>query len=418
MDMPPAAPSTNPRRSAIPPLSAGRKAALVAVLALLSIFPPIATDMYLSGLGDVASYFRTGSANAEMSLSIFFFGLGLGQLLTGPLIDGWGRKLPVLLGVALFTATSLGLLLVSDISAFNALRLFQALGGCVGMVVGRTIVMDLYEGREAAKTLTILVMLMTVGPIISPFLGSLMVEASGWRSIFVLMVAIGIVSLVLSFLVIPETLPPEERAARPFVQAFRDYGELLGTPTYRWGILAVAFVQASMFAFITASAGVFKTDFGLGNIEYGLAFGVVAIALVVSSQANTRLLNHFTPEQLTRLGIPAFIATGIWLVLVSGTQTLWVLVLPLWLAMACVGLLSANTMAVAMAAAGRRTGIGSSLLGAFQFTVAFLSSSLVAHAPGSNSLGLALGYLIPASLTALVWFVLYEPARRRQRARI
>lgn len=414
MDMPaPSLATETGARHVVEAPSGSRKAMLVCVLALLSIFPPIATDMYLSGLGGVADYFATSDANAEMSLSIFFFGLGLGQLLTGPLIDGWGRKLPVLLGIALFAATSLGLLLVDDITSFNALRLFQALGGCVGMVVGRTIVMDLYSGREAAKTLTILVMLMTVGPIISPFLGSLLVEASGWRSIFVLMVAIGAVSFLLSLLIIPETLPRENRNERPFVNAFVHYGELLGTPTYRWGILAVAFVQASMFAFITASAGVFKTDFGLGNIAYGLAFGFVAIALVLSSQANTKLLNHFSPEQLTRVGVPAFIVTGLWLVFVSGTQSLWMLMVPLWLAMACVGLLSANTMAVAMAAAGHRTGIGSSLLGAVQFTVAFLSSSLVAHAPGSNSLGLALGYLVPAILTALVWFGLYEPASRR-----
>ncbi|MCJ2184264.1 multidrug effflux MFS transporter [Novosphingobium sp. 1949] len=395
-----------------PPVGA-RKAALVGVLALLSIFPPIATDMYLSGLHDVATYYRTDAAGAEMSLSIFFFGLGLGQLITGPLIDALGRKLPVLGGVALFAASSLALLLVDDISAFNALRLLQALGGCVGMVVGRTLVMDLYEGREAARTLTVLVMLMTVGPIVSPFLGSLMVEQWGWRSIFGLMVAIGALSLVLSALIVPETLPRAARGHGALRRAFTQYGELLRRPTYRWAVVCVALVQAAMFAFITASAGVFKTDFGLGNLAYGLAFGVIAIALVLASQANAVLLRRYSPEQLTRAALGPFIAAALWLTLISGTQSLWALMVPLWLAMAGVGLLSANTMAMAMAAAGTRTGVGSSLLGAVQFAVAFLASSLVAHAPGSNALGLALGFLVPAVLATLVWFALYRKAASR-----
>ncbi len=184
-----------------------RKAAgITAVLGLLSLFPPLATDMYLAGLGDIAEALHTGERATDLSLSIFFLGLCLGQFIVGPQIDSWGRKRPLLAATALFIVTSLALILVQDIIAFNALRFLRALGACGGMVVGRAVVNDLYEGRQAEKVMTILVMLLTIGPIVSPTLGSLLLEAFGWRSIFIVMMVVGMIAFILSVIVMSETL--------------------------------------------------------------------------------------------------------------------------------------------------------------------------------------------------------------------
>ena len=114
-----------------------RPGAITAVLALLSVFPPVATDMYLSSMDDLGQALNDSSSATELSLSLFFLGLCVGQLIMGPLIDGYGRKGPLLAGVALFTATSLALLFIRDVTLFNTLRFFQAVGACAGMVVGR-----------------------------------------------------------------------------------------------------------------------------------------------------------------------------------------------------------------------------------------------------------------------------------------
>jgi len=378
-------------------------AAITAVLALLAVFPPLATDMYLPAIGEMARHMKASSSAAELSLSVFFLGLCVGQLVMGPLIDGYGRKGPLLAGAVLFTVVSAGLALVDDIRLFNTLRFFQALGACAGMVVGRAVVNDLHEGQRAAKTLTVLVMLMTIGPIIAPTLGSLVLETLGWRAIFGVLVAIGLVALLLSQQIIPETLPREKWAPRPFRDALDTTGMLLRQPAFVLPAVVTGLVQGGMFAFITGSSGVFQGVFGLSSLAYGGAFAGIAAALLVFGQINGKLLDHFVPAQILRAGLPVYALAGLVLVLISGTDNLWLFVVPLWLAIGMVGLLSANAMALAMAEARQGAGTGSALLGVVQFGLAFIVSSCVALGGSHTPLPMSLGILLPATMAALLW---------------
>ncbi|MER5172925.1 multidrug effflux MFS transporter [Thioclava kandeliae] len=376
----------------------------VTVLALLTIFPPLATDMYLSAMHELEGVLNASAAGVEMSLSLFFLGLCAGQLMMGPLIEGYGRKVPLICGAALFTVSSLALLFTRDITVFNSLRFVQAVGACAGMVVGRAMVSDLFTGRQMAKTLTVLVMLMTVGPIAAPFLGSVLYTYLGWQAIFVAMIVIGCVAAILAQITLPETLPAAKRQPKAFRGAFRSYGTLIARPAFVVATLSAALIQGAMFAFITGSAGVFKTGFGLGNMQYGLIFGLVAAALMLSSQLNTKLLDRVSPEALIGRGLPVIVMLALGLVMLSGTTNLWVYVVPLWLVMGMVGLLTANMMAVAMGAARAMAGVGSALVGAIQFAIAFLCSSSVALIPVSDGLAMAVGIAAPATLSAVIWF--------------
>ncbi|WP_153769523.1 multidrug effflux MFS transporter [Labrenzia sp. CE80] len=377
---------------------------LVTVLALLAVFPPVATDMYLSGLDQLAHSLGASDAAVELSLSLFFLGLCVGQLIMGPAIDGFGRKGPLIVGIAVFTVTSVALLLVGDVTIFNGLRAVQAIGACAGMVVGRAMVTDLFEGREAAKTMTVLVMLMTIGPVMAPFVGSLFLTAWGWQSIFVFMVILGLASASLSMIVLPETLPKEERGDTPFRDAFKGYARLVSNPRFLIPAFVAALVQAAMFAFITASAGIFKSFYGLDNMTYGLLFGLVAASLAVFSHINTRLLNHYSPEVLLTACLPVFALLGGGLFALSSTQNLWVFVVPLWFAIGFVGLLSANAMSIAMEAARGGAGVGSALLGACQFAIAFLCSTVVALMTAEDASPMAIGIFVPALAALALWF--------------
>ena len=385
-------------------------AAITAVLGLLSLFPPLATDMYLAAMGDLAASMNTGHSAAELSLSIFFLGLCAGQVVIGPLIDGYGRKTPLLFGAALFTATSVALPLIGDIALFNLVRFLQAIGASAGMVVGRAVVRDLYEGQRAAKVMTVLVMLLTIGPIISPTLGSLLLEAFGWRSIFYTMALVSVVALVASLLILPETLPLDKRARRPFRMGVSTARRLLLRRSFLVPVLTAGLVQAGMFAFITGSSGVFQGVFGLGSLQYGLVFAVIAAALIVFGQVNTLLLNRFTLGQILSFGLPAHVAAALVLTLLSDTSSIGLFIAPLWLTIGLVGLLSANAMSIGMGTAHEGAGIGSALLGAIQFGIAFSVSSCVALGGTDTPLPMALGLLLPSGLATVIWNV----GRRRE----
>ncbi len=377
---------------------------LVFVLALLSLFPPISTDMYLSAMDQIALGLHTTHSAIELSLSLFFLGLCVGQLILGPVLDGFGRKGPLLAGTVLYVIMSICLLLANDVRVFNGLRVLQAFGACVGIVVGRVFVTDLFTGQKAAKIMTLLSALMAVGPIISPFAGSVLLSLCGWQSIFVLMILVGLLAIVLTIFTLPETLPREKRAAAPFRKAFKSYGSLLVSRPFLVSTLVTSFALAALFAFITVSSGVLKGVFGLGNIPYGLMFAFVAISLGVFSHINSKLLNHYDPVQLTTAALPVFAVLGVILLLVSGTQSLWVFIVPLWFAMGMVGLLAANGMTITMEAARHSAGVGSALLGGIQFGIAFLCSCGVALIETGDAAPLAWGILVPALAACLVWF--------------
>ncbi|SDG48863.1 multidrug effflux MFS transporter [Alloyangia pacifica] len=379
-------------------LTARRATAITAVLGLLSIFPPLATDMYLSAMGDLAAAMHAEQSAAELSLSIFFLGLCLGQLMMGPLIDGYGRKGPLLAGTALFAVTSLILPTLHDIAVFNGLRFLQAIGASVGMVVGRAVVNDLYEGQRAAKAMTVLVMLLTIGPIVSPTLGSLLLEAFGWRSIFVFMAGVSLLALGLSLSLVPETLPKARRTARPFRSGMRTAAALLSRREFLRAALVAGLVQGGMFAFITGSSGVFQGVYGLSSLAYGLVFALIAAALVLFGQINNLLLDSYPPAQILRRGLPVFGLLTLALVLVSGRSPVWLFVPLLWGAVGMIGLLSANAMTLAMSEARDGAGMGSAVLGAIQFGIAFTVSGCVALGGTGTPLPMSLGLLLPAIL--------------------
>jgi len=380
-------------------------AAVTAVLGLLSLFPPLATDMYLAALGDLAVSLQASHTAVEFSLSIFFLGLCVGQLLVGMLTDAYGRKMPLLVGTALFTMTSIALPLVKDVNLFNALRFVQAIGASAGMVVGRAVVKDLYSGQRAAQVMTVVVMLLTIGPIVSPTLGSILLGAFGWQSIFAVMALVSVIAFTLALLVLPETLPLEKRKSQPFANGLRTAGMLLSLRGFVIMALVAGFAQGGMFAFITGSSGVFQGVFGLSATGFGMMFAFIAAALIVFGRVNGILLNRFSPWQILKVGLPCFIASALCLTLLSGTQTLWVFVLPLWITIGMIGLLSANAMSITMELADAGAGMGSALLGAIQFAIAFSVSSCVAIGGTATTLPMSLGLLAPAIIATSLFFL-------------
>lgn len=270
------------------------------------------------------------------------------------------------------------------------------------MVVGRAIVSDLYKGQEAAKAMTVLVMMLTIGPIVSPTLGSLLLMGFGWRSIFVVMMLFGVLAFGLAFAIVPETLAKPDRTERPLQAGAIAMGRLFSDRGFLVSALVAAFVQGGMFAFITGSSAVFQGVFGFTSLQFGLIFAAIATALLIFGQINKRLLTHYRPDTILRVGLHFYLCAALGLVGASIVGSLWLFVALLWASIGMVGLLSANAMALAMEAGAAGAGVKSAMLGGIQFSVAFAISTGVALAGEASALPLALGIF----LSGLVAFTL------------
>lgn len=381
---------------------------MVLVLGLLSIFPPLATDMYLSALGQLAETLQTSHFGAELSLSLFFLGLCIGQLCMGVMSDVFGRKPIILIGAAVFIVTSIALTYVNNIFAFNFLRVVQAIGASSGMVISRAIVNDLYRGQHAAKLMTILVMLLTLGPIISPTLGSIILEAWGWKSIFWAMSLIGMIALFLASKILVESLPIESRHKDPIKLASVSASKLITNRYFIVWTLIAGFSQGGLFAFITGSSAIFQNGYGLSSLEYALIFALVAAALIIFGLVNNLLLRKYFSEQILEWSLPVFLLCAILATISSTVEHLGFFIFFLWLAMGFVGLVSSNAMSLAMDQTMNTGGVGSAIIGAIQFAIAFLVSSVVAFIPSASALPMTIGISLSALLAALIYFVSKE----------
>ncbi len=350
---------------------------IVTILGVLSAFAPFATDTYLAGFQDIATDFHTTLDEVQLSLSTFFFGLSLGQLLYGPLIDRVGRKRPLLFGISLYTGTSALAIFAPNIDTFIGLRFFQAVGGCAGMIISRAIIQDLFTGREAARALSLLMVTQAIGPILAPILGGSILLFTNWQGIFVFLVVLGLGSLVATWNGIPETLPSEARRRERPLEILRLFGQLLSRRDFFVPTLACSLAPASMFAFISGSPFVFMDLYGVNQQQYGWLFGLNALGMVSLSLVNRVLLRHWSPKIIFRGSVLFCLLLSVVLLFLGQPAHLLTLLVPLFFCLGAVPILVANGTAEAMAVVPEHAGSASSIIGVSQFGAAALVSGLV-----------------------------------------
>lgn len=379
-------------------------AGLLVLLGALSAFSPFATDTYLGGMPAMARDLGSDLARIQLSLSSYFLGMCLGQLLYGPLCDAWGRRRPLLVGAAVFVLASLLLMLVNDAGLLIGGRFVQAMGGCAGVIVARAVIQDLLQGREAARALTLMMMVQGLGPVLAPLVGAGLIALGGWRSVFAFMALFSGLCWLAVLWRLPETLPPAARVPlRPRALA-ATFGGLLGQRAFLLPTLTGAVAMAAMFAYITGSPGVFVQQHGMSPAHYGWLFASNGLGMVLAGQLNVRLLRRHAPAQVLRWTTWVMTAAALALLLLGRQASTWALIVPLFLCIACVPLVAANSTALAMAAGRKMAGSASSLLGAVQFGFAALASTLVGVLENGTALPMAGVMLVcTATATLLAW---------------
>jgi MFS transporter, DHA1 family, multidrug resistance protein len=392
--------TATPRANAIP-------AQLILVLGTLTAFGPLSIDMYLPGLPAIAADLGTDAAAVGLTLSLFFVGLALGQVFYGPLSDRLGRRAPLLFGCTLYTLASIGCALAPSIGVLIAMRFVQALGGCAGMVVARSVVRDRFEQQDAARVFSWLILVMGLAPITAPLIGGQLLAVSGWRAIFWLLAGFGLVCLALVLFFLPETLPAERRVRAGLGEVFRVYGGLLADRHFLGFALAGGLVSAAMFAYIAGSPFVVIELYGVSPQQYGWIFGTNALGLIAASQLNRRLLASYEGTTILRGALTLAAGASVVLVLVAATGFggLGGLLAPLFVCIASGGLVGPNATAAALAPHGRIAGSASALLGALQFAVGAASGALVGLLHNGSALPMA-GVVALCCIAALASYLL------------
>jgi DHA1 family bicyclomycin/chloramphenicol resistance-like MFS transporter len=378
---------------------------LTIILGTLSAFGPLSIDMYLPGLPGIGREFGVETAAAQQSLSAFFIGLALGQAFYGPIADRVGRRLPLLFGCILYTIASLGCVFAPTIGSLIGLRFAQALGGCAGMVIARSVVRDLFDARESARIYSFLMLVMGLAPITAPLIGGQLLLFFGWRAIFVVLAAFGLLCAALVLFGLPETLPPERRSTAGLGQALAAYGSLIRDRQFMGFALAGGFISAGMFVYIAGSPFVLIELYGVAPEHYGWIFGANALGLIAASQLNRRLLQRYNGETIMRVAIGTIVISGLVLVAVAATGLggLAGLLPPLFVCIAGYGLVVPNATAAAMALYGAMAGSASALLGTLQFSVGAMAGILVGVLHNGTALPMA-GMIAACAIAALLAF--------------
>jgi DHA1 family bicyclomycin/chloramphenicol resistance-like MFS transporter len=361
---------------------------------LLGVFiavGPAATDMYLPAFPAVEASFGTAAGTAQLTLASWFAGLAVGQITQGTLSDRFGRRLPLIIGFALFTIASVGCALAPNLQTLAILRAVAAFGGSAGMVIARAVVRDLAEGQAAAVMMSRLVLVMGAAPVLAPSIGGLILIFAHWRVIFWVLAVYGAIAAILAWRVLPETLPEAKRLRLSLTGQAQRYGQILREKTFLMHAIMGGCSTFCMFAYLSGSSPVFELGFGMSPSGFGLIFGLCAVALVCGAQLNARLLPIVgLNRMLTIIARTSLCGTMVLCaVAFSGIHSLWLTVAPLVISIGCQGFNNANSNAGALSRHAQHAGSASALMGTFQFSLGASAGLVVSLLTDGTPRGMA-----------------------------
>ena len=372
----------------------------ILILGALSAFAPLAIDFYLPGFPAMAAALGTDEQHIQLTLAVYFLGLSIGQLAYGPVADRFGRRVPLLVGVVLFTLASLACAFAPNLETLIAARFIQALGGCAGMVISRAIVSDKCDAVGSAKVFSQQMLVMGLAPILAPMLGGVLVNLYGWQSIFIALTLFSALAATAVALGLPESMPADQPRL-PLSGVLRQYGRLLSDRVFLGHALTGGIAIAGMFAYIAGSPFVFIQLYGVPAEHYGWLFGSNAAGFILVAQVNARLLSKRGPAFLLSRFVWVYLAAGLVLLAISSLQpaALWPLLVPLFICISSLGCIMPNASACAMSGQGARAGSASAMLGCLQFSVAAGAASLVGVLHDGTAVPMALVMTLCGVLT-------------------
>ncbi|BCL74839.1 Bcr/CflA family drug resistance efflux transporter [Jeongeupia sp. HS-3] len=346
------------------------------LLGILTAIGSVSIDMYLPAFPAIQQSLNASSGSVQLTLTTFFVGMLAGQLVYGPASDRFGRKKPLMAGLALYSLASIGCMLAQSIESLMFWRFIQAFGACSGIVLARAIVRDRCDPREAARSFSMLMLIMGVSPILAPLLGGYILQVSSWRTIFGINVAFGIGCLIAVTTSLRDTRQPDLATSLNPFKVFSAYVEILRDREFSTHAISGGFAQAGLYAYLAGSPFVLIELFHLSPTAYGWVFCANSVGLIAASQFNAALLKGNSIYTLLRHGLTAALAASALLIVagVAGIATMPLLLAGIFCFMSSLGFVNPNAAAASLANHPERAGSASSLLGTLQYGLATIAT--------------------------------------------
>lgn len=383
---------------------------IIVILGALATIGPFAVDMYLPAFPEIAKALGTSTARVSLSLASYFAGMAAAQLFYGPLLDRFGRKLPLYAGLILFIAASVLCLFARNVETLIALRFVQALGGCSAAVASMAMVRDFFPAHETAKIISLLILVISASPLLAPSVGVFVAVHLGWQWVFIVLSAFVLVMLLVTRWVLPDGHPPDPSVSLRLQPILRNYALVLKEPQFLTYALAGAFAFSGLLVYVTSSPIIFMEVFQVSAQKFGAIFAGLSVGFIGSNQINVLLLRRFSSEQIFRGAL--LVECPVTLLLLVGTLFGWfglnaTLVL-LFIALASLGLAYPNAAALALVPFSRNIGSASAMLGFLQIGVSGLASASIGIFDSKTMLPVALVF----TATAWIGFAILLVGRR------
>lgn len=350
---------------------------LLPLLAALVALGPLSVDMYLPAMPAMMRSLDTDIGHMHLTLSAYLAGFAIFHLVCGPLADRFGRKPVLTAGTLVFVGACLGCANASSVEELTLFRVLQGVGACVGPTLARTVTRDLFGPRQAAKALSLIAMMMALGPAIAPLLGGFVLLVLPWPVIFLFLAGYGILMILLLQRYLPESIP-EKQSLHPLTIT-RNYGQLILNPHYLLVTIASALVYSGLIAYLSSSSFVYMDMLGVPVHLFGFIFLSTVVGYMAGSALSARISNRY-PSELTMLAGTATClasAASMWLGNTLLPASVLVLMLPMAVYSIGMGLVLPHAMAMALAPFPHIAGTASSLLGFIQMSLSSVSAALV-----------------------------------------
>jgi MFS transporter, DHA1 family, multidrug resistance protein len=352
---------------------------LILILGSLTALGPFSIDMYLPGFSGIAKDLHTTVAKVSMSLSSYFIGISAGQLLYGPLLDRFGRKKPLFIGLLVYILASLGCVYVTDIDAFIFLRFIQAIGSCAATVASVAMVRDLFPVKDIPKVFSLLMLVLGLSPMLAPTIGGYVTEDYGWHTVFFILMCMGIAILIAAQVGLPNSFKPDTSISLKPKPIINNFLKVLKEPQFYTYAFTGSIAFSGLFTYVAASPIIFMDIYHVDAKTYGWIFAFMSVSFIGSSQLNSILLKRFSSEQMIFASLIAqSVISIVFLILaLNNLLGLYQTITMLFLFLGCLGISNPNTAGLTMAPFAKNAGSASALMGAIQLGLGALASFAV-----------------------------------------
>ena len=383
---------------------------LIFILAAIIALGPLSIDLYLPAMPAMRVYFDTDISAIQLTLSSYLLGFSIFHLVCGPLSDRYGRKSVLLGGLALYVVMSACCAMAESVEQLIVFRFFQAMGACCAPTLGRAIVRDVYPAKDAVKALAYVSSLMAVAPVIAPSLGGFLIEFSSWRFLFWLLVGAGVVAMLLTLFLLPESLP--EKQSLRITSILHNYASLLRHRVYLGSVLSSSFLYSSIFAFLSGISFVLIDFVGVAPAYFGLYFLFIVSGYIIGNLFTARIAYRWHAQHLFALGLVIALLASVGLLLVCYFQLYmaWLIMLPISFISLSIGLVLPQAMAVALMPFPHMAATASALMGFLQMALASLAGFVVGIFLVNDPLPMAWVIMLLVSL-ACFCFYLFLPKK-------